>query len=181
MRKISSILWSLFITIRRLTGRLRSLAKKKKRERFVSRGRMVSRHAKSFTPACMKRHQVHSVVELLQPMQSQLGPISFHFIEAERHRYTTIIKSIPRLFKMELFCREEYAVISTLRNSYLHVWKKNFEMMKHAGWNLTRIVLFNVHAEYQYRYIHLFSLFQLNFQKSIRIWSRLNILKCALL
>lgn len=33
------------------------------------------------------------LVELLQPMQSQLGPISFHFIEAERHRYTAVIKS----------------------------------------------------------------------------------------
>lgn len=53
--------WSLFITIRWLTDWLKGLEKKKKRERPVSRGRMVSRHAKTFTPACTKRHQVHGV------------------------------------------------------------------------------------------------------------------------
>lgn len=119
------------------------------------------------------------LVELLQPMQSQLGPISFHFIEAKRHRYTTVIKSTPRLFKIELFSREEYAVISMLKSKLFTFLKKR--LWNEHAWNLTWIVLFYVRVEYRYQYIHLFFFwisvdfeFQLNFQKSIRIWANLN-------
>lgn len=163
--KISSIPWSLFITIRRLTGRLRSLARKKKREKPVSRGRMANRHAKSFTPVCTKRHQVHGVADGTFATHAESAWTDFFslYIEAEWHRYTTLIKSTPRLFKMELFCREEYF---------------GRRILKWACWMKLDILFY---IEYWYRYIHLFSLFQLNFQKSIRIWSRLGIFKYALL